>query len=513
MNIKNFFFRSLLGCFIYLFFLTSIHGQTLKSKAEQKGKYIGNILSIDGLDQLMQQNFTFPENGIIRNEFNTLVLENDMKMGFVLATPPNDPFNIQPSDFDNKTRMDRFVSYCKTDVSQTLRTRGHALIWYSQAPGWIFDAVQGRNGWNEWGTQQIYDFSESYIKAMVTYFGSTIDEWDVFNEAFSDNQGEVWRSGTWYDKVNSGTYNGQPSSYQLFFEMCFKWADEAANSDVALFYNDYNIEEKGNFKSDHMYGVVSNAVANAAPINGVGFQSHIAHSIISNNYMDNVVDRIRELGALGDDNDGLGGLKVAITELDIHHPQNQNLDDQSIQNSYWQMVSKTLAEPNVDELLVWGISDKDSWITLQQSGYFGDKEGFLPWDGQFVKNVNPGAYTGISDGLNTLPNASFPSPSWNLNWRNHGVHGNANSDGITGVSAPSSVSSGTTVNVAVDYTASQNRDIIILFQLDTSPWTVYQSVKTDVSAGSGNVNISVPLPPGISIADNAYQFQVFITTN
>ncbi len=499
---------------IALLSISLCFSQTLKEKAQEKGKYIGNILSINGLDQLTNQNFQFPENGIIRDEFNALVLENDMKMGFILSSPPADPFNIQSSDFTNKSRMDRFTAYCKTDVTEELRSRGHALIWYNQAPGWLFDAINGNNGWSEWTTQDIYDFSESYIKAMINYFGSSIDEWDVFNEAFSDNSSEVWRSGTWYDKVSSGNYNGQPSSYQLFFEMCFKWAHEIANNDVMLMYNDYNIEQKGNFKSDNMYAAISTAVSNGSPINGVGFQSHIAHEVISNAYMDDVVDRIRELGSLGDDNDGLGGLKVAITELDIHS-SNANLDDQSIQNSYWQVVSKTLAEPNVDELLIWGVSDKDSWITLISSGYFGDKTGFLPWGDNYSKNENPGAYTGVLDGLNSLTNKSFPPLGLSLNWRNHGVHGgtSGNGDKIISINAPSSVEAGAISTVTVEYSSTQNRDIIIAFQLDSSPWTTYESVKTDVSSGTGTLNVSVAIPSDAPIANNAYQFQVFITTN
>ncbi|MCR9251509.1 MAG: endo-1,4-beta-xylanase [bacterium] len=511
MNVLNTAGRLIL-CLILTLSYSQVQSQTLKAEAQQKGKYVGNILSINGLDQLMNQNFNFQENNIIRNELNALVLENDMKMSFVLPNPPANPFKIQPSDFANKARMDRFIAYCKTDDSEQLRARGHALIWYNQAPGWLFDAVNGNNGWSAWSTQNIYDFSESYIKAMVNYFGSDIDEWDVFNEAFSDNSSQVWRTGTWYDKVSSGTYNGQQSSRQLFFEMCFKWADEAANNDVMLFYNDYNIEQKGNFKSDNMYSVISTAVANGSPINGVGFQSHLAHEIISNNFMDDVVSRIRELGNLGDDNDGLGGLKVAITELDIHS-SNGNLDDQFVQNSYWQMVSKTLAEPNVDELLVWGISDKDSWITAINSGYFGDKTGYLPWNDNYGKNQNPGAYTGIIDGLSGLPNASFPPSGLNMNWRQHGNHGGGNNGGtdeIVSVSASDDAVIGQNSTVSVQYSASQNRDIVVVFQLDSSPWTTYQSVNTQVNSGSGSLNVSVPIPSNTPVSNNAYQYQVFI---
>lgn len=401
--------------------------QSLKTVAESKGKLIGTIMSQNFLNSAPTYNHDGNNpNNIVRGEFNALVLENNMKMQYIL--PGNQPSNIHNLTVDqleallDKTPIDRFLAYTDwSDPAQgmgQLYDRGHAMIWYNQAPWWLNNNAPG------WSTQQVYDFTEKYIKALVKATDNKISEWDVFNEAMSDDSNQVWRQGTWYRKVASGTYNGQNSSYQLFLEMCFRWAREAVGDQVMLIYNDYNIEQKGNFKSDNMYGVISTAVSNGAPINGVGFQSHFNVGVVNNSFMNDVVARIREIGQLGDDNDGLGGLKVHITELDIH---GQNLSAQQVQDAYWQVVSKTLAEPNVDELLIWGISDKDSWITLSNSGYFAPYSGYLPWNSSWGKNA-PGAYQGIVDGLSTLSNSTFPPAGLSINWGNHGVHGDGNSN-------------------------------------------------------------------------------------
>ncbi|MEO0331642.1 MAG: cellulase family glycosylhydrolase, partial [Bacteroidota bacterium] len=86
-------------------------------------------------------------------------------------------------------------------------------------------------------------------------------------------------------------------------------------------------------------------------------------------------------------------------------------------------------------------------------------------------------------------------------------------DDIVSISAPNSITRGNNATITVDYSASTNRDIHVVFQLDSSPWTNYGTKKVDVSAGSGTLNINVPINANTPVANDAYQFQVFITTN
>ncbi len=88
-----------------------------------------------------------------------------------------------------------------------------------------------------------------------------------------------------------------------------------------------------------------------------------------------------------------------------------------------------------------------------------------------------------------------------------------NSDKIIAVSVSTIVSAGGSATVTLEYTATADRDIIVRFQLDQSPWTNYKDVKLDVAAGSGDREVMIPIPDNVPTANDAYQFQVFITKN
>ncbi len=87
-------------------------------------------------------------------------------------------------------------------------------------------------------------------------------------------------------------------------------------------------------------------------------------------------------------------------------------------------------------------------------------------------------------------------------------------DDVISTTAPGSVTQGSNATVTVNYSASTNRDLYVLFQLDTSPYTNYQSVKVDVTAGSNKTaTVTVPIPANTPIATDAYQFQTYLTTD
>ena len=84
-------------------------------------------------------------------------------------------------------------------------------------------------------------------------------------------------------------------------------------------------------------------------------------------------------------------------------------------------------------------------------------------------------------------------------------------DKIVEAGFPSSVVPGTTISVPVSYTATTTRDIYVSLQLDRDPFTPYGSGSARVAAGSGTVNISVPVRAITPLATDAYQLQAFIT--
>src|SRR5262249_37737021 len=115
-----------------------------------------------------------------------------------------------------------------------------------------------------------------------------------------------------------------------------------------------------NAKSDSAYKLVADLVARGVPITGVGFESHF----IVGQLPQNVDANIQRFSALG--------LQVRITELDIRVPIPSiaaSLPTQA--QSYRDYVASCLLFPACNVVVLWGLSDKESWIPSAFAG-FGD---------------------------------------------------------------------------------------------------------------------------------------------
>ena len=132
--------------------------QTLKSLADQRGKYIGNLMR-DGFFADTANFSSGSTDNLVSSEYNTLVLGNKMKMSNLLPNVPTDPSNVQLSDILT-SNIDTFVNYAN---SNSMRKRGHVMIWYKQIPNWLTQAVAGTDDGSPWTAQEVYDFTRTYI--------------------------------------------------------------------------------------------------------------------------------------------------------------------------------------------------------------------------------------------------------------------------------------------------------------------------------------------------------------
>jgi uncharacterized protein (DUF1800 family) len=83
-------------------------------------------------------------------------------------------------------------------------------------------------------------------------------------------------------------------------------------------------------------------------------------------------------------------------------------------------------------------------------------------------------------------------------------------DYINSATAPESVTPDATVTVDVSYQASTNRDIVVVFQLNSYPWTTYGYERISVSAGSSTLNIQIDIDANTPAANGIYKFVVYI---
>ncbi|MGB3798958.1 MAG: endo-1,4-beta-xylanase, partial [Lewinella sp.] len=505
--LRNRLLAALLACALFAPLVS--HAQNgLRDWAGPKQVFIGNIISNALLD-----NPGGYEGGRaltnLRTEYNVVTLENYMKMNAVLpAAEPGNIHNLSVAQLRNTLRTGQIDRFLNGASFSGFRKRGHAMIWYSQAPTWL------NNNAPNWTAQQVFDFSRKYILALGQVCGNGIDEWDVLNEAISDEGTARWRTGTWYRQAGNGsstTYG--PATYENYFRMLFVWAREA-QPNARLFYNDYAVETF-NASPTSKNGFLRTRFAElkncGAPIDGIGFQSHFiasqmitAQGAVNAGFINAVQASMQDL-----DN---AGLEVAITELDIRIC-NGDRSEASLEPAYYEFVRMAYGEPNCRELLLWGQHDEVSWITLSNSGTFGPCRDPLIFDNSFY--APKAAYNGVRGAIQSQPNrSSYGYPPLNPG---AGVAGNCNGgNGGGGAAINTVVASDDAVRntdntVTVNYTATGNQDIVVYFQLDSDPYTVFREVRQAVTAGTRNLNLSVNVPAAVPVANNAYQYQVLLT--
>jgi endo-1,4-beta-xylanase len=312
----------------------------------------------------------------LAREFTAVVPENCMKFGSIEPTQNNFDF----------AQSDQLIQYAK---DHNMILRGHTLVWHSAqgVPTWL----------KSLNSAQADAALKNHIEQVMDHFkGSPIKYWDVVNEALNDNPDITDISSTSNTDINSYLRKGpqtQAADTASFWygilgsdviAKAFHYTHDraVANGDsIKLFYNDYSCEWSGN-KADALYDLVKKLKASGVPIDGVGFQMHIDLSWPTVSDFSATIKRFTDLG-----------LEVHITELDVRLSENPTAFElESQKNRYHDVVAACLANPKVTAIMVWGITDKYSWIP----GTFTGKGAALPFDNNF--NAKP-AYYGIQAAL------------------------------------------------------------------------------------------------------------------
>lgn len=329
----------LLSLLAFSLFSANVFSQTLKELAKEKNKYIGTAVNNQYLEGQHSSNPPRYEETLL-NEFNCVVAENAFKMGYLLPNKPADPFNFTINDFD-EAGLERMNALFTLAEANNMRVRGHAFIWYNQAPDWL------KRDAPNWTDQQVFDFAEHYIEVLGTYTKGKVDEWDVVNEAINDDDTPGYRTeDVWYAGV---------SSIQDFLDHCFNVAKQV-DPNADMYYNDYNIETKYITKNAFMLTMIEGMVDRNVSIDGVGLQSHFISGEYTNSYS------IKEIGVTIDKLDAMG-LSAAITELDIRICGGTTEEALKEQGEEYQGITEMfLTKDNCQSLLVWGVSDKGSWV-------------------------------------------------------------------------------------------------------------------------------------------------------
>jgi endo-1,4-beta-xylanase len=187
----------------------------------------------------------------------------------------------------------------------------------------------------------------------------------VVNESFTDGP-VTFRPGFWANNIG-----------RSYVERAFR-AARAADPDVALFYNDYNIEGIG-AKSDSTYAMLQDLKARGVPLDGIGMQMHL----IAGQTPSRMAENFARFAALG--------LKIHVTELDVRvqtPPTAASLQAQA--QTYRTVFDVCLKEPACEMVVTWGFTDHASWVPSTFPGW-GDA---LLLDANFAKKP---AYQAVHD--------------------------------------------------------------------------------------------------------------------
>jgi endo-1,4-beta-xylanase len=273
-------------------------GSTLGSAAAGSGRYFGTAVAAGKLG-----NSTYST--ILDREFTMITPENEMKWDTI--EPSRGSFNFSPAD--------QIVAHA---TAHGQRMRGHTLVWHSQLPSWV-SSISDAN--------TLRSVMDNHIATEMTHYKGKIYAWDVVNEAFADGSTQH-RSSVFQNVLGNG-----------FIEEAFRTA-RSADPAAKLCYNDYNIENWTDAKTQGVYAMVKDFKSRGVPIDCVGFQSHFGTGGPPSSFQ----TTLSNFAALGVD--------VQLTELDIAQASSTN---------YANTVQACLNVSRCTGITVWGIRDSDSW--------------------------------------------------------------------------------------------------------------------------------------------------------
>ncbi len=288
---------------------------TLRTAAEAQNRYFGTELTGS-----MPSNQTIAS--IAGTQFDMVTPGNEMKWD--TTEPSNGNYNFSPGD--------GIVSFAQ---AHNMRVRGHNLVWHSQLPGWVSSLP----------TSQVKGAMENHITTEVTHYKGKIYAWDVVNEPF--NEDGSYRQDVFYNAFGGG---------EQYIADALRTA-HAADPNAVLYVNDYNIEGE-NAKSNGMYTLAQQLLAQGVPLGGVGLESHFIVGQVPASMQANMA----RFAALG--------LDVAVTELDDRIPlpaSSGNLQQQA--TDYANITKWCLSVSRCVGVSQWGVGDADSWIPGTFSGY------------------------------------------------------------------------------------------------------------------------------------------------
>jgi endo-1,4-beta-xylanase len=240
-----------------------------------------------------------------KKQFNSCTMTNLMKSCYIL-----DQFNSQENLINGSEEpalsfftIDPTLKWCQENG---MKMRGHTLVWHTQAPEWFFR--EGYKDDGEYVSREVMLVRmESYIKQLLTHvqteYPGVIYCWDVVNEAVDPDSADPESYFKCRTKIENAPNPWYETIGQDYVEMAFTYARKYADSDVKLFYNDYNTFQAP--KTEGIYNLAQ-SLKEKGLIDGIGMQGYWGIDYPPMKDIQTAIEKFAELG-----------LEIQITELSV----------------------------------------------------------------------------------------------------------------------------------------------------------------------------------------------------
>ena len=240
--------------------------------------------------------------------------------------------------------------------------RAHPIIWNQWNSPWLVDKFKSPST----TAAEIDQIFVNHVSTLASKYVGQVDSWDVVNEVINVEDGQP---GGLRDSRISG-FNGEkyPTWYGFlgpnYIERAFRIAAEI-DPNATLVLNETSLTYSniyGNSFWEKRRGALLNLLSNLkskdTPIHAVGIQSHLLARL--NKHFDGNKFRkfLRDIASMG--------FKIIISELDVSDnqlPQNIQVRDRIVAETYYEYLSVVLDEPAVTTVINWGLSDGHSWLS------------------------------------------------------------------------------------------------------------------------------------------------------
>ena len=291
---------------------------------------------------------TLPD--VLTQDFNHLTCENAMKIQDI--HPAQDSYAWEDAD--------AVANFAR---QHQMKLTGHTLLWHQQVPAWMFAGVTAGDATS---LETLKSRLQAHIEAVVERYADVVDNWDVVNEALSDDAAKQYRDGSegskWYELFGSEEY----------IYWAYKFAKDALEAKAPggsagkLYYNEYTATVKLP-KILKLLAWLKDE--KGITLDGVGFQSHETMTWPTTSDLQQAIDQLKD-----------AGYKVKISELDITvysdystgmfvpSPEVDFTPELEAQQAARFRDLFTLYRANKGEIssvTFWGVSDDQSWLDNQ----------------------------------------------------------------------------------------------------------------------------------------------------